>query len=422
MKKSVATVWGSMLVLALIPAWGAPLSAQTGIEVRELQAQMRQAVQEEQAARQAYLEQLHATVGERVAQEREYQAQVLQEQLARVRELRQERTQEGRMREQEARSRALEHAMQSRARSEEARERAQRAAERAQQVMVQIRSRARIGVSLDFRQGREYDQQGALVKGVMDESPAEEAGIQEGDIITHLDGHNLLDPLPGDEEEELDEYESLPVQRLMALARELEDGQEVEVRYLRDGNGERVTLEAAELDDTWTTFGSGEFPRGIVMRVDPEEGRSWTFRMPEHDEWSRSFEDLEDLHIDVPEIHIEGLGEGWNPGGRGIQIFRGGDRTAWSLSGVFSQGLSLRTLTPELGEYFSTDTGVLVMDVDEDSGLGLLPGDVILSIDGRDVEDQGDVIRILRSYEDGEAVAFRIMRHGQETRIQGTAG
>jgi S1-C subfamily serine protease len=256
----------------------------------------------------------------------------------------------------------------------------------------------------------------------MDDSPAEKAGIQEGDIITHLDGHNLLDPLPGDEEEELDEYESLPVQRLMALARKLEDGQEVEVRYLRDGSGKRVTLEAAELDDTLTTFSSGDFPRGIVMRVDPKEGRSWTLRMPEHDEWSRNLEGLEDLHIDVPEIHLEGIGEGWSPGGRGIQIFRGGDRMALNLSGGFSQGLSLGKLTPELGAYFSTDTGVLVLDVEEDSELGLRPGDVILSIDGRDVQDQGDVIRILWSYEDGEPVAFRIMRHGQETRVQGTAG
>jgi len=85
-------------------------------------------------------------------------------------------------------------------------------------------------------------------------------------------------------------------------------------------------------------------------------------------------------------------------------------------------GLDLRKLNPDLGEYFSADRGVLVMEVDEDSTLGLLPGDVILSIGDREVEDTEDVYRILGSYEEDETVSFTVMRKGREVRVEGTMG
>ena len=85
-------------------------------------------------------------------------------------------------------------------------------------------------------------------------------------------------------------------------------------------------------------------------------------------------------------------------------------------------GLELTEMNPGLAEYFSTSGGLLVLNIEEESTLGLLPGDVIRSIDGRDVEDQGDVGRILRSYEDGESVSFSVIRKGRETQVEGTIG
>ena len=55
-----------------------------------------------------------------------------------------------------------------------------------------MRAGVRLGLSLNADQDGEYDGQGALVEGVMDDSPAQEAGLEEGDIITHLGGHSLL--------------------------------------------------------------------------------------------------------------------------------------------------------------------------------------------------------------------------------------
>jgi len=464
--------WGSLLVLALaVLCWPPVLVAQSRVEIREHQQQEIQSLIEEQAARKAELEALrtHAQArlarlsGERLQEIQDRTAQVelelqkateqrlreIQERQARaqaeIQSLSQERlqelqeraaraaferemearklTREERLRSEMAFQRARESAAREGLRSETARERALRQAERAQQVVVMARSRGRLGVSLDARQGRGYDAQGARVQGVSDGSPADEAGLHEGDIITHLDGHSLLEPLEKDMEGELDEYASLPVQRLIALARELEDGQDVEVRYIRDGESRSVTLEAAEDEGLWSRFDSDDLPRGMVLRIDPEEGHRWTYRKPEGrirlrglDEW----EGLGEMDIQIPEIHMDELRSEWFPENREIQVFPGGKGFFFGGGAQYSHGLSLRELNPELGEYFSTDRGVLVLASDEDSELGLVPGDVILAIDGRNVDDGMDVIRILGSYEEGEDITFRIMRHGQETGVEGT--
>ena len=85
-----------------------------------------------------------------------------------------------------------------------------------------------------------------------------------------------------------------------------------------------------------------------------------------------------------------------------------------------SHGISLVTLNPELGRYFNTEAGALVTEADEDNPLGLEGGDVVLAIDGRTIDSAGDVRRILRSYEEGEAMTLTIMRDGGEMQVSGS--
>lgn len=70
----------------------------------------------------------------------------------------------------------------------------------------------------------------------------------------------------------------------------------------------------------------------------------------------------------------------------------------------------LVSLTPGLGRYFGTDKGVLVARAPEDSTLGLQDGDVIVAIGGREPQNGRHAMRILRSYQPGEAVELRILR------------
>lgn len=82
-------------------------------------------------------------------------------------------------------------------------------------------------------------------------------------------------------------------------------------------------------------------------------------------------------------------------------------------------GLELAAVNPELGEYFGTERGVLVTAVDADSPLGLRPGDVILAIGGREVQDPAHVRSMLASYRQNETITLRIVRENRTREITG---
>jgi hypothetical protein len=72
--------------------------------------------------------------------------------------------------------------------------------------------------------------------------------------------------------------------------------------------------------------------------------------------------------------------------------------------------MELATLTPQLGRYFGSDKGVLVVRAPVDGALKLEDGDVILAIDGREPLNGSHATRILASYQPGEKLTLRIMR------------
>jgi len=84
--------------------------------------------------------------------------------------------------------------------------------------------------------------------------------------------------------------------------------------------------------------------------------------------------------------------------------------------------LELAPINPDLGSYFGTTEGVLVVRAGERSSLGLKGGDVLLAIDGRTVTSPAAALRILRSYEAGEAVKFQVMRNRQRQEVTATMG
>jgi S1-C subfamily serine protease len=67
-------------------------------------------------------------------------------------------------------------------------------------------------------------------------------------------------------------------------------------------------------------------------------------------------------------------------------------------------------LTPELGEYFGTDKGLLVVRAPDGDALGFRDGDVILDIGGREPQSPEHALRILGSFEPGESLRVSIMR------------
>ncbi|MEQ8331195.1 MAG: PDZ domain-containing protein [Longimicrobiales bacterium] len=293
------------------------------------------------------------------------------------------------------------------------------------------RDRARLGVTVREDQGAEFDALGARVTDVLDGGPADEAGLREGDVITRVDGRSLFDPLDGDVEVDFDLDRSIPVQRLLAIARELEPDQSVEVEYLRDGESRRTTVTTEDLGG-WGVFGFREpgapMAPGFRPRLrdlhgpfPPEAPRAnrFEFRGPRGD-----------VRVWSPEIA--------GPEGHGGVFLHGGDRAfrtcpaddrdrdedgrAFEVLVGFDAcfgGVELVELNPGLGAYFGTTEGVLVSDVHAQSPLGLEPGDVILRIGDRAVDTPDRVRRVLRSYDADEPITLHVRRNGREISVQG---
>ena len=248
-------------------------------------------------------------------------------------------------------------------------------------------ARPRLGVTVSTDQDGALDAQGARVTDVMDDGPADEAGIQAGDIITSVAGLSLLEPLPGDAEEDFDLDRSIPVQRLLAIARDLEPGQAVTVEYLRDGQGTSTDLEAEDLARVW-----GMNVRELI-RPEMDELRE---RLREQ----RNDPDRGRRDVRIIRERMPGLG----------------------VPGTARFGLELIQLTPGLGAYFGTEEGVLVTDVSAESELGLQAGDVLLRVGDREATSPERVRRILASYGGDEDVALRVRRQGREIDVLGRLG
>jgi S1-C subfamily serine protease len=113
-----------------------------------------------------------------------------------------------------------------------------------------------------------------------------------------------------------------------------------------------------------------------------------------------------EVEAQAPRAHpfaavIPGAEPGATPRGRGFFFNRPFGRWA---------DMELVELTPELGRYFGTETGLLVVRAPRDGMLSLQDGDVILEISGRVPMNVGHALRILRSFEPGEALELTIMR------------
>jgi len=83
-------------------------------------------------------------------------------------------------------------------------------------------------------------------------------------------------------------------------------------------------------------------------------------------------------------------------------------------------GVELQELNASLAEYFGVkeNEGVLITDVEKKSPAekaGLLPGDVIVSIDGEQVQDIEDVVDAIAQKEEGDSVVVGYVRKGTRT-------
>ncbi len=248
-------------------------------------------------------------------------------------------------------------------------------------MRIMMDRRARLGIKVNLRV-RETDSIGAYVDAVTPGGPAEQAGLRSGDVITRLDGKSVLAGGSA-EDNDLRVRQSLPGLRLIELAARLEPNDTVPVEYRR--GKDRRTASVVTADEPDMVLGPGGGPRF-----------SWEV----------------------------GPGRPGGPVGVGGVMDRfetAGPHWAF-ISGSSLSRLELAPLNPDLGRYFGTNDGVLVISAPSDSTLRLRGGDVVLAVDGRAPSNPSQLLRILRSYEPGETFKLDIMRNRKRETVTARIG
>jgi predicted metalloprotease with PDZ domain len=211
----------------------------------------------------------------------------------------------------------------------------------------------RLGVMLGGPE-RGADSAGALVRAVMPDSPADAAGLRRGDVITRYNGTALVG-----------------AGKLVELARSLQPGDTVRLEYRRDGATKNATLVADRME------------RRIEM----------AFRgMPGGGPGSDRLGPGMGMHMPGMDMHM--------------MTFR-----------HHAAGLQLVEVGKDLGEYFGTSEGLLVVKPPADSASPLKAGDVLLAIDGRKPQSVEHAFEILHSYAPGEKAKLEVMRKKQRTTL-----
>jgi S1-C subfamily serine protease len=214
---------------------------------------------------------------------------------------------------------------------------------------------------------------GVRVDDVDAGSPADKAGIREGDVVVEFDGERVRSAM-----------------QLTRLVRETPNGRAVPVAVMRDGKRQ-------------------------ALKATPEAGRSFAFDDDAMREMERGLRNLPREFRVVPPVYRYD-----NP--RRFE-YRLPDGWAEPFMGSRGRlGVTVQSLTPDLEEYFgATNGGALVSSVAQDSAAaraGLKAGDVITSINGRQVSGSDDLMRELRDLT-GE-VTIVVLRDKKEMTLKGT--
>lgn len=211
-------------------------------------------------------------------------------------------------------------------------------------------NRAVLGITLDTEAGR-GPVEGVTVAAVTPGSAASEAGLRAGDVITTVNRESL----GADTDEEANA-------RLVDFMAAVEEGDTLDIEYLRDGRSETVQVR----------------PRRAAYSF------AWRARS----------------HPAAPPA----------PPAPAVFAFHAGIGT-WG-------DMEMVSLTEDLGRYFGTDTGLLVVRAPADGNMKLRDGDVIQSIGGREPSSVAHAMRILASYQSGEELHLEIMRDRKRQTIR----
>lgn len=236
---------------------------------------------------------------------------------------------------------------------------------------------------VDMDRGKELglrDVHGAEVQSVVPGSPAEEAGIKEGDIITEYQGSRIEG-----------------VAQLTRLVRETPSGRTAHLEVWRNGASKDLSVQMKEREHDGD---DDDLPGNVQVWTDGDgdgDGHGFYFHTPAPPE-----------PPDVDLRYLDGLGDKLAmlgvPGGRP------------------RLGITVDSVGKQLADYFGVKQGggALVTSVGKGSpgeSAGLKAGDVIVKVDDESVQDAGDLHMAMRQRR-GKALTLTVVRERRETTLK----
>lgn len=233
---------------------------------------------------------------------------------------------------------------------------------------------------------------GVRITAVTPESGAAKAGLRSGDRITAIDGK----PLAG-----ADGDARLVDAR--ARLRKLDPKTPVALGYLRDGHAASVKVTPGTGDQVIMVHdgnGLASFHGEPEMHIRPDGATEITSRMVRVAPGGVA-----------PQIRHEIVREELCEDDDDCRLPLLAEAFRWN-------GLNLATIDKDLGRYFGTDRGVLIISIPEGMG-GLKPGDVLQKVDGRSVNTPREAMAAAHAHSPGTAVPVEYLRDRklQSTRL-----
>ncbi len=186
-------------------------------------------------------------------------------------------------------------------------------------------------------------EEGVLINKVIEKSPADKAGLRDGDVIVRVEEIVIADS--DDLSREIKEHKP---------------GDKIEVVIWRDGEKQTYNVELGE----------------------SERKKDYEFS----------------LKAPRPEklfFNFEGKPYGY-------------------------LGVGLQSLGDQLAEYFQVEDGALVSEVIEESPAekaGLKAGDVIVAVNGTEIDDASDVTEVIRDHKKGDKIEIEVVRDGNKMNL-----
>ncbi len=245
---------------------------------------------------------------------------------------------------------------------------------------------------------------GAVVSAVSPGSPADKAGLRSGDNLISINGKKLpsssLKSAMGEDIDWVDGDDPGVRAARLALSA-LKDGQFVVLDVDRQGKTISFNVRAEKRDDwQWPKF-AGMTGNSALKDLTELEHNISVFQ---HENGPNS------EHIIIKRVNPQQAEQMKNLSAQLQEKIGAARARIVTLNHDDWRQLHLSSLSPELGRYFGTTRGVLVLERGGKGFTELQAGDVLLSVSDKPVDQVSEAVRGLTMQKAGSAIEVQIMR------------